>query len=74
MSQNKPDYYNDLDKIYLKIWDLLELGLKNRDLPFHIPVFVCGDKNKSEGRIVVLRGISKKEKKSGFIVILDLIK
>ena len=74
MQKNKPDYYNDLDKIYLKIWDLLNLGLKNRDLPFHIPVFICGNKNNSDGRIVVLRGVDEKEKKFGFIVILDLTK
>ena len=66
MQKNKPDYYNDLDKIYLKVWDLLKIGLQNRDLPFHIPVFICGDKNKSDGRIVVLRGIDKKEKKIWF--------
>ena len=66
MQKNKPDYYNDLDKVYVKIWELLEIGLQNRDLPFHIPVFICGDKNKSDGRIVVLRGIDKKEKKIWF--------
>ena len=63
---NKPDYYNNLDKVYLKIWSLLELGLKNRDAPFHIPVFVCGKENRFDGRIVVLRGIDKKEKKVWF--------
>ena len=66
MQKNKPDYYNDLDKVYLKIWDLLKIGLKNRNLPFHIPVFICGDKNKSDGRIVVLRGVDEKEKKIWF--------
>ena len=66
MLKNKPDYYNDLDKIYLKVWDLLKIGLQNRDLPFHIPVFICGDTNKSDGRIVVLRGINVKEKKIWF--------
>ena len=66
MQKNKPDYYNDLDKVYLKIWELLKIGLKNRDLPFHIPVFICGDKIKSDGRIVVLRGIDEKEKKIWF--------
>ena len=66
MQKNKPDYYNDLDKIYLKIWDLLKIGLKNRDLPFHIPVFICSNKKKSDGRIVVLRGIDEKEKKIWF--------
>tara|TARA_B110000014_G_C19815057_1_gene423045 strand:+ start:64 stop:678 length:615 start_codon:yes stop_codon:yes gene_type:complete len=63
---NKPDYYNDLDKVYLKVWELLKSGLKNRDLPFHIPVFICGDKNISDGRIVVLRGLDEKEKKIWF--------
>ena len=66
MQKNKPNYYNDLDKIYLKIWDLLKTGLKSRDLPFHIPVFICGDTNKSDGRIVVLRGINKEKKKIWF--------
>ena len=66
MQKNKPDYYNNLDKVYLKIWDLLKIGLKNRDLPFHIPVFICGNKIKSDGRLVVLRGINEEEKKIWF--------
>ena len=61
MQNNKPNYYNDLDKIYSKIWNLLNSGLLNRDAPFHIPVFICGNKNKFDGRIVVLRGIDEKE-------------
>ena len=64
--QNKPDYYNNLDEVYLKIWKLLNEGLKNRDASFHIPVFVCGEKNKFEARIVVLRGVSETEKKIWF--------
>ena len=66
MQKYKPDYYNDLDKIYSKIWNLLKIGLQNRDAPFHIPVFICGNLNKSDGRIVVLRGIDEKEKKIWF--------
>ena len=66
MQNNKPDYYNDLDKVHLKIWNLLDLGLKNRDAPFHIPVFICGNENSFDGRIVVLRGINDKEKKLWF--------
>jgi len=66
VQKNKPDYYNNLDKVYSKIWDLLNLGLKNRNAPFHIPVFICGNKNKIDGRIVVLRGIDEKEKKIWF--------
>ena len=66
MLKNKPDYYNNLDKVYSKIWNLLNLGLKNRNAPFHIPVFICGDKNKIDGRIVVLRGVNEEEKKIWF--------
>ena len=66
MQKYKPDYYNDLDKVYYKIWNLLNSGLKNRDAPFHIPVFICNYKKKSDGRIVVLRGIDEKEKKIWF--------
>ena len=66
MHKNKPIYYDDLDKVYLKIWDLLSNGLTNRDSTFHIPVFISGDQNKFDGRIVVLRGIDQKEKKIWF--------
>ena len=66
MQNYKPDYYNDLEKVYTKIWELLESGLKRRDVPFHIPTFICGDKKKFDGRIVVLRGIDKEEKKIWF--------
>ena len=57
MQNNKPDYYNNLDKTYLKIWKLLENGLTNRDDSFHLPVLVCGENKNFDGRIVVLRGI-----------------
>ena len=66
MQNKKPDYYNNLDKVYLRIWELLKIGLQNRDLPFHIPVFICSSKDKSDGRIVVLRGIDEKERKIWF--------
>ena len=66
MQNNKPNYYNNLDKVYLKIWELIKTGLKNRDAPFHIPVLICGNKNKFDGRIVVLRGVDEKEKKIWF--------
>ena len=63
MQKNKPDYYNNLDKVNQKIWEMLNSGLKNRDAPFHIPVFICGNKEKFDGRIIVLRGVDEKEKK-----------
>ena len=66
MQINRPDYYNDLNKIYLKIWSLLENGLANRNAPFHIPTFICGKNENFDGRIIVLRGISQKDKKIWF--------
>ena len=66
MSSNKPDYYNDLDRIYTKIWNLLNTGLENRNAAFHIPVFINGSQNDFDGRIVVLRGVDEKEKKVWF--------
>ena len=62
MQTIKPDYYNSLDKTYLKIWKLLEDGLSNRDNSFHIPIFICGSNNDFDGRIVVLRGINQVNK------------
>ena len=61
-----PDFYSSLDKIYLKIWELLKTGLLNRNLPFHIPVFICGLDSNADGRMVVLRGINKKDKNLWF--------
>ena len=66
MQINRPNYYNDLDKVYLKIWNLLEDGLADRNAPFHIPIFICGKNESFDGRIVVLRGVSKKDKKIWF--------
>ena len=66
MQKNRPEYYNNIDKVYLKIWKLLNVGLQNRDAPFHIPVFICGNKNQFDGRIVVLRGVDEKQKKIWF--------
>ena len=36
-------------------WSLLGDAVVNRNSPFRIPVFVCGDQNGFDGRIVVLR-------------------
>ena len=66
MQIKKPDYYNDLEKTYLKAWELLKKGLANRNAPFHIPVFISGSKNDFDGRIVVLRGVNQQENKIWF--------
>jgi len=61
--KDTPEYYNNLDKVYSKAWDLLILGASNRNSFFHTPVFICGNNNNYDGRIIVLRGASKEEKK-----------
>ena len=66
MQNNKPDYYNDLDKVYSKIWNLLNSGLLKSNSSFHTPVFICGKENDFDGRVVVLRGIDEKMKKIWF--------
>ncbi len=66
MEKNKPDYYNNLDKIYSKIWELLQHGFRKKDSPFHLPVFICGNNDKLDGRIVVLRGVEESAKKLWF--------
>jgi len=66
VQNNKPDYYNKIDKAYYKTWELLNQGLANRNATFHIPVFICGEDNNSSGRIIVLRSLNEKEKKICF--------
>ncbi len=66
MKENKPDFYNNLDKVYIRIWELLKIGLLDRDAPFHIPVFICDHDSYADGRMVVLRGINKKDKNLWF--------
>ena len=62
MQKEVPDFYNDLNKVYLKIWDLLQAGLLDRDSEYHLPIFICGKDKVFDGRTVVLRGIDNKNK------------
>ena len=51
----QPAYYEDFSEIKNKIWSMLDNAIKDRSSPFRIPVFICGDQNDFDGRIVVLR-------------------
>ena len=51
----QPAYYEDLLEIKNKIWSMLDNAIKDRSSPFRIPVFVCGNQDNFDGRIVVLR-------------------
>ena len=48
-------YYEDFIEIKKKIWSMLDNAVKDRSSPFRIPVFICGNQNDLDGRIVVLR-------------------
>ena len=51
----QPAYYEDLKEIKKKIWSMLDDAVTNRSSQFRIPVFICGNQNDFDGRIVVLR-------------------
>jgi len=51
----QPSYYEDFTEIKNKIWLMLDNAIKDRASPFRIPVFVCGNQDDFDGRIVVLR-------------------
>ena len=51
----QPAYYEDLVEIKNKIWSMLNNAVKDRGSPFRIPVFICGNEDDFDGRIIVLR-------------------
>ena len=50
-----PAYYENFKEIKKKIWSMLNDAVTNRSSSFRIPVFICGNQNEFDGRIVVLR-------------------
>ena len=53
-----PAYYDDLDQINFKIWQMITDGVVNRHSSFHIPVMINSSENNNNGRIVVLRNVN----------------
>ena len=51
----QPAYYENFNEIKKKIWLMLDDSVTNRNSPFRIPVFICGERKDFDGRIVVLR-------------------
>ena len=45
----------DIPEIEKKIWLMLSDAVTNRNSPFRVPVFICGNQSDFDGRIVVLR-------------------
>jgi pyridoxamine 5'-phosphate oxidase len=56
----QPAYYENFKEIQKKIWLMLDDSISNRDAQFRIPVFICGNQNDFDGRVVVLRKSDQK--------------
>ena len=57
-------FYEDFKEIEKKLWGLLIRAVNDRSSEFRTPVFICGDKDNLDGRVVVLR---KADDKKNFI-------
>ncbi len=55
MSVEKVSYYEDFNEIEKKLWSLLVRAVNDRNSEFRTPVFICGNKDNLDGRVVVLR-------------------
>ena len=60
MSVENISYYEDFNEIEKKLWSLLVRAVNDRSSEFRTPVFICGDKNNLDGRVVVLRKADEK--------------
>ncbi|MDC0472348.1 pyridoxamine 5'-phosphate oxidase family protein [Pelagibacteraceae bacterium] len=64
MSQEVVSYYEDFKEIEKKIWGLLTNAVTDRSSEFRTPVFICGNDNDLDGRVVVLR---KADQQNSFV-------
>ena len=64
MSPKIVNYYEDFNEIEKKIWSILTNAVKDRSSEFRTPVFICGNNNDFDGRVVVLR---KADQKNNYI-------
>ena len=55
-------YYENFQEIEKKIWLMLSDAVTNRNSPFRVPVFICGEQSDFDGRIVVIRKADKDNK------------
>ena len=60
MSVENVSYYEDFNEIEKKLWALLTRAVNDRSSEFRTPVFICGDNNNLDGRVVVLRKADEK--------------
>ena len=59
---NFANFFNDLDKGELKIWDLLAQGVVNKKSKFHTPTFSTINGNAINSRTIILRKVDNKKK------------
>ena len=52
-------YYENSSEIEKKIWSLLANAVTDRSSEFRTPVFICGNDQDLDGRVVVLRHVDK---------------
>ena len=62
MVENQVNYYENPLEIENKLWSLLVEAVKNRESEFRTPVFICGNKNDLDGRVIVLRKADKENR------------
>ena len=62
MVENQVNYYENPFEIENKLWSLLFEAVKNRESEFRTPVFICGNKNDLDGRVIVLRKADKENR------------
>ena len=49
-----PAYYDDLDQINFKIWQIIKDGVVNRHSSFHIPVMINSSENNIKNNCLML--------------------
>ena len=59
---NFANFFNDLDKGELKIWDLLAQGVVNKKSKFHTPTLSTINGNTINSRTIILRKVDNKTK------------
>ena len=59
---NFANFFNDLDKGELKIWDLLAQGVVNKKSKFHTPTLSTINGNAINSRTIILRKVDNKTK------------
>ena len=55
MTKEVVSYYENFNEIEIKVWDLLKKAVIDRSSEFRTPVFICGNDQNLDGRVVVLR-------------------